>query len=114
MYNKLIIIIAKINNDLSNFSKLLLVGHINARSVPKHFHEINRLLQETKFDAIGVSETFIKTHTPKSLHKIPGFKFFRKDRVAKCGGGVGIFIRDNLNAKIIKLPQSFNQPETIC
>ena len=106
---------SQINSDLSDYDNLFLVGHINARSVPKHIHEIKKLFDETNLDCIGVSETFIKSHTPKSLHKIPGFKFFRKDRSSNYGGGIGIFIRDSLakNAKVIKLPQTFSQPETL-
>ena len=105
----------QLNSDLSNFRNLFLVGHINARSVPKHIDEIKKLFQETSLDCVGVSETFIKSHTPQNLHKIPGFKFFKKNRCSKHGGGIGIFIRDTLaeNAKIIKLPQTFNQPETL-
>ena len=38
-----------------------------------------------------------------------------KNRCSNHGGGIGIFIKDNLsvNAKVIKLPQTFTQPETI-
>lgn len=105
--------IEKINSDLEEFNNLLLVGHLNARSVPKHISEIDRLLQETKLDVIGVSETFIKSHTPKSLCNIPGFKFIRKDRSEKAGGGIGVFVRPELAPKIIKLPQSVTQPEML-
>ena len=88
---------------------------MNARSVPKHLDEIIKLFEETNLDCICVSETFIKAHTPQSLQKIPGFKFFKKNRISKNGGGIGIFVRDNLsqNTKVIKLPQSFTQPEAL-
>ena len=105
----------QVNRDLDDLLNFFLVGHINARSVPKHIDEITKLFQDTKLDCIAVSETFIKAHTPKSLQNIPGFKFFKKNRVSSNGGGIGIFIRDTLakNAKIIKLPQTFTQPETL-
>ena len=88
---------------------------MNARSVPKHLDEIIKLFEETNLDCICVSETFIKAHTPQSLQKIPGFKFFKKNRISKNGGGIGIFVRDNLsqNTKVIKLPQTFTQPEAL-
>ena len=69
----------QINKDLDDYLNMLLVAHLNARSVPKHLDEIIKLFQETKFDCICVSETFIKAHTPKNLQKIPGFKFFKKN-----------------------------------
>ena len=92
-----------------------MVGHLNARSAPKHLDEIIKLFEETNLDCICVSETFIKAHTPQSLQKIPGFKFFKKNRISKNGGGIGIFVRDNLsqNTKVIKLPQTFTQPEAL-
>ena len=99
-----------INSDLKIFSNMLLVGHINARSVPKHISEISNLFHETGLDIIGVSETFLKTHTPKDLCRIDGFKFLRKDRTAKHGGGVGIFVKDCFNPKVVKLPQNMNHP----
>ena len=102
-----------INSDLKFFNKMLIVGHINARSVPKHISEISDLFHETCLDIIGVSETFIKTHTPKSLCRISGFKFLRKDRAGKHGGGVRIFIKDCFNPKVVKLPQNLTQPETL-
>ena len=105
----------QLNSDLHDFLNFLLVGHINARSVPKHISEIIKLFLECKLDIICVSETFIKAHTPQSLQNIPGFKFFKKNRCSNHGGGIGIFIRDTLaqNAKIIKLPQNLTQPECL-
>ena len=102
-----------INSELKNFEHLLIVGHINARSVPKHIYEISNFFHETCLDIIGVSETFIKTHTPKKLCKINGFKFLRKDRTSKHGGGVGIFVRDCFDPKVVKLPQNLTQPEML-
>ena len=105
--------IEQVNADFKDLHHLLLIGHLNARSVSKHFYEIERILHETNFDIVGVSETFLKTHSPKNLCNISGYKFFRKDRLYANGGGVGIFIRDNLNPKIIKLPQNHTQPEVL-
>ena len=41
------------------------------------------------------------------------FTFLRKDRSVQHGGGVGIFVRDNFDPKIIKLPQNLTQPEVL-
>ena len=105
--------IQQINYDFGNYRHCLLVGHLNARSVPKHIYEMERILHETDFDVVCVSETFLKLHTPKNLCNIAGFKFFRKDRSTSAGGGVGIFIKENLNPKLIKLPQNHSQPEML-
>ena len=79
--------IEQVNADFKDLHHLLLIGHLNARSVPKHFYEIERILHETNFDIVGVSETFLKTHSPKNLCNISGYKFFRKDHLYANGGG---------------------------
>ena len=103
----------EINLRLKNYAHLLKCGHINARSVPKHVHEIDRVLQGTKFDALAVCETFKSQNTPEWICKIRGYNFFHKDRDMQCRGGVGIYITENLPAKYITLPVKLVQPEML-
>ena len=103
--------ITLINNDLNGFKDNITIAHINARSVTKHIVEIERVLQLTQFDVLGVSETFIKSNTPSNLYQINGYTFFHKDRTAKCGGGIGLYVRNHIKAKTIKLTEEINQPE---
>ena len=102
-----------INSDLKTFRNNLKIAHINARSLPKHIDEVKRLLLATDFDILAISETFIKTATPKHLFKIGGYKFFHKDRIAKNGGGIGLFVRDQIKVKLINLPQVILHPEVL-
>jgi hypothetical protein len=76
-----------INSKYKNLNHLAKLAHINARSVPKHIHEIEKLLKDINFDCLGVSETFISEDTPVSLYQIPGYKFINKSRDKKCRGG---------------------------
>ena len=100
-----------INSKLQNFANLLKIEHVNARSVPKHIEEIDRIIN--CFDILGTSETFISENTPNSIYQIPGFNFFNKSRDKKCRGGIGIYINNNFPAKIIKLPNELIQPELL-
>ena len=102
-----------INLKLKNYQNLFRLGHINARSVPKHIHEIAHILEKTKLDALGSSETFISDNTPHSIFQIPGYKFYNKNRDKQCRGGVGIWLDENYPAKIIKLATDLVQPEMI-
>ena len=102
-----------INSKLSNYNNLVKLAHINACSIPKHIHEIVKILNETGFDALGVSETFISDHTPKSIYQIPGYKFINKNRDKKCRGGIGIYVNENLPVKLISLPVELVQPEML-
>ena len=64
-----------INNKFKNLDHLLKVAHVNARSLPKHIHEIQKILDETGLDILGISETFIAENTPESICQIPGYKY---------------------------------------
>ena len=65
-----------INFKLKNCDNLLQIAHINARSLPKHIHEVERISSKTKFSALGISEHFLSVDTPKSVYQLPGYYFF--------------------------------------
>ena len=100
-----------INSKFKKFDNLLKIAHVNARSIPKHLHEIEKVVTETSLDILGVSETFISPTTPNSIYQLPGYNFFHKSRDKKCRGGVGIYVSSKLPAKLITLPVDFVQPE---
>ena len=100
-----------IKQYFQNYNHLLKLGHVNARSVPKHLHEIERVIR--LFDVFGTCETFISGNTPKTSFEISGFNFFQSCREMSCRGGVGLYVRSELPAKTIKLPTNLVQPEMI-
>ena len=51
-------------------------------------------------DIIFVSETWLTENIPDGVIDIEGFCVIRKDRSAKRGGGVALFMKDNLPAKV--------------
>lgn len=102
-----------INNKLKNYRNNLTGIHINAQSIPKHYDEIVRLLIETQMDFLAISETFVCDKTPKMCYEIPGYKFFHKDRFNRSRGGVGIYIKDGITCKEIKLCNEVSQPEVL-
>ena len=103
----------QIKNILVNYDHLLKLGHINARSFPKHVHEIDKVVTEAGLDALGVSESFISKNTPLSICKIPGYNLIHKARDHKCRGGVGLLLKDHFEYKVIKLPIEHVQPELL-
>ncbi|KAI8130510.1 hypothetical protein CVS40_0789 [Lucilia cuprina] len=75
--------------------------HFNAQSlVPRKnstkFDEIRNLIMDCDIDAVGITETWYKEFIYDSAVSIPGFKLFRKDRSGCRGGGVCLYIRNNL------------------
>ena len=110
--------IQKINLDLINDSNWLRVGHLNASSVPKHIHEIRRIVKEADFDILGISETFIKEHTPENRVNIDNYKLFKFDREHTTQGGVALYVKTDIYVEQYKIPTHIakdkNAPEITC
>ena len=85
-----------LKKSANNFSLL----HINARSLNKNFDSLSQLLQSinTNFNVIGITETWLKD--PTSLINMNNYNFIHKSRVNKSGGGVGMYILNNIDFKL--------------
>ncbi|CRK93710.1 CLUMA_CG007238, isoform A [Clunio marinus] len=78
--------------------------HINPGSLKKNIDEIRLLVQETNIHIIAISETWLKSCHNDFLLNIDRFKIFRNDRKSDRktrGGGVAIYVRNGINAKIV-------------
>ena len=102
-----------IKKQFEKYDNLVKLAHINACSIPKHLHEIDKIIHEVNFDILGVCETFITGNTPKTAFNIDGYNLFHVDRTMSSRGGVGVYIRSEFPAKLIKLPIDLVQPEII-
>ena len=73
-------------------NKNLKVGHINVNGIINKLNEVHVLLNEVKWDILGITETHLTASTPDNLLRIPGYDFVRKDRSCSSkGGGVLIY-----------------------
>ena len=69
---------------------------------------------ETDFDAFSVSESWLRSRTPKDRFMIDGYKIFRSDRRNKRGGGVCIYIKEEYIQIFGNTPQGIARVETLC
>lgn len=78
--------------------------HFNVRSLSKNYEKLQNYLEllQLEFTAIALSETWIKDTHDISFTNIPGYKFIHKDRLSKSGGGVGLYLKENIPHKIRK------------
>ena len=76
--------------------------HVNARSLNKNYDELVSLLYYLKhnFSVIGVSETWLKPTSDVTLFQIPGYSFAHVCRSDKTGGGVALYVKEELDSKI--------------
>ena len=81
-----------------NLDNTISVLNINARSLVKHINELTVILEEifVKFDVITIEETWLDDLL-KPLVDLSGYTFIAKHkRQKKEGGGIGIYIKNNI------------------
>ena len=78
--------------------KQLIIGHLNIDSLRNKFDQLKSLVQD-KVDILVVTESKLDDRFPDSQFHIQGYKVaFRKDR-NKIGGGIIVFVRDDIPRK---------------
>ena len=82
--------------------------HINAQSIPAHYNDLLTSFGSGIVDCILVSETWLKPSLSSACFSLPGYQLFRNDRTERAGGGVGIYLRNNIPASVVSC--SLNQP----
>ena len=84
-------------NNIPSFS----IMHLNTRSLLGNFDKLNLLLGnlQVPFSVIGVSETWLNDATSE-LVNITGYNFVSNHRKSKTGGGVGIYLKNDLEYKL--------------
>ena len=88
---------------------------INAASLAKP-HAIEQFTTELTTYSIDISfvcETHFKSKHSCDAFNVDGYTCMRRDRVGRRGGGVALFIKDGMNAQIIKMPNDLPQYETL-
>ena len=104
----------KVRRDLLSHDSSISLGCLNASSAVQHIDEIRRILFLTGLTGLAICESFFKDNTPLHRKSIPGFQLFTENRTGTTQGGLAIYIRDDVKAKKIKIPQDHNLPELMC
>ena len=87
--------------------------HLNARSLLKNIDQLNLMLGSFKksFSVIVISETWLTDYTVE-LVNITGYSFISNHRKSKTGGGVGFYLHNDLQYKLIN-ECKLSDPEVI-
>ena len=86
---------------LKEFYKHLSITHLNTQSMSSTFNAFQVMINVNQFDIVTLSETWL--HDNKHLLdyvKIPGYNFVYKDKEQKHGGGVGTYLKEELDLKM--------------
>ena len=94
----------------------LLCFYFNARSLKSKLTDLHDILYNVKYDVIRVSETWINSLliSDGGLDPKNRYKIYRKDRkIGKSGGGVCIFVNNNLKSYIVDNDETQENVEII-
>ena len=91
------------------------VYYANSRSIRNKMDDIRALVCTEKIDIIAFTETWINLDTRELPveYQIAGYKLFHTDRQTRKGGGVEIYVRDNLKCEKNKEIKTERNTETI-
>ena len=99
------------NLKLDN-KQIIIIGHLNINSIRNKFEQLQELVNGS-IDILVISETKIDETFPFSQFYISGYsKPYRLDRTA-YGGGVMIYVKENIPSKILKLHSFADDIESI-
>ena len=71
----------------------------NARSLQNKIDELSCELKSNKVDIAIISETWLNEPIPDQLLNIDGYQILRNDKTNKRGGGVCIYVKQNMKFK---------------
>ena len=72
--------------------------YFNARSIKNKFDEVQAYIKSENLDMLGITETWINGHEFEAEFNIPGYKLFHQDREHKKGGGVLLYVKNEIHA----------------
>lgn len=80
----------------------LKIAHLNVRSLINSFNNFATLITGSNYKVFAVTETWLTPDVDSELVNIPGYNFYRCDRLTR-GGGVGVYVSNQLNCQLIEL-----------
>lgn len=89
-----------------------LIVHQNINCLQNKIEELKEINKKLKARIIVLTQTKIDSTYTDSQFRIFNYRIFRNDR-KKGGGGVLVYIKENIVAKRLKLPTSFKILEVI-
>ena len=86
---------------------------LNARSIINKKDELNIMVDDIKPHIIGITETWANNDITDAELGLEGYAMFRKDRMGRRGGGVLLYIKDNIPAYEVQLQEEADCNEAI-
>lgn len=89
-----------LDNTVKSDSSGFKLGHLNVRSLYPKIDQLDHVIHKGEYDIFAISETWLTDSHHDSELKVNGYNIFRKDRLGSRGGGVCLYIKDDLEFKL--------------
>ena len=86
---------------------------LNIRSIINKKNELNIMVDDIKPHIIGITESWAHNDITYTELGLEGYVMFRKDRIGKKGGGVLLYIKENIPAYEVQLSEEADCNEAI-
>ena len=84
----------------SALKKNLKILHLNVRSLPCHFDEVQSFVHSQKADIFAVTESWLDSSVPDCEVSLSDYHLYRCDR-SRSGGGVAVYVADYLSGSFL-------------
>ena len=78
---------------------------LNARNIINNKNEFNIMVDDIKPYIIGITETWANNDITEAEWGLAGYAMFRKDIMGRRGGGVLLYIKENIPAYEVQLSE---------
>ena len=86
------------HQKLNEHSKHTSIAHLNILAIMSTFNEFVMMLQEYQLDVVALSETWLQDCSfQQNYVQINGYNSVFRNRICKCGGSVGFYIKESIN-----------------
>ena len=86
---------------------------LNARSIINKKTELNIMVDDIKPHIIGITESWANNDITDAELGLEGYVMFRKDRMGRRGGGVLLYIKENIPAYEVQLQEEADCKEAL-
>lgn len=82
-------------------NKYFTVVHVNTRSILGKFAQFKSILLDKKYNICTISETWLNSNISNESLYIEGYNLIRVDRDVGRGGGIGMYLKNDIKYKVI-------------
>ena len=98
------------DDDINN----IICYYTNVQSLPNKYDDIlSTVVEEKKAKIIGISETWCRPDIEDYEIALPGYTIFRKDRTVRIGGGVLLYVSEELSCQPVNMLNNHNFEDSI-